>query len=58
MSIFVHQNFVLLMSKFTRLLRSIWRIPYVHHPLIALLLLVVLVFGAFLSLSIFTRHGD
>lgn len=46
------------MSKFTRFLYSIWRIPYVHHPLVALVLLVVVFLGAFLSLDLFTRHGD
>ncbi len=58
MFIFVLSNIALRMSKFTRLLRNVWRIPYVHHPIVALLLLFFLVVGSFVSLRLLTRHGD
>jgi hypothetical protein len=51
-------NIVDSMSSFSKLLRSLWRIPYVHHPLIALGVVLILIVTAFYSLRLFTRHGD
>ncbi len=46
------------MNKFLRAVRVVWRIPYVRHPLLAILLVVFGVLLAFYSLGLFTRHGD
>ncbi len=47
-----------ILGKIGGVLRSIWRVPYVRHPLLAIVLVVFLVFAAFYSLGILTRHGD
>lgn len=46
------------MDKVKRFFRSLWRIPYIKHPVIALFALTLLIILAFLSLNIFTRHGQ
>lgn len=45
------------MSKFKRFALRAWSIPYVKHPLLAIVGIVVLITVAFLFLNIFTEHG-
>lgn len=45
------------MSKLNRFALRLWSIPYVRHPLLALVGIVVLVGVVFLLLNIFTEHG-
>lgn len=45
------------MSKVKRFLLRVWAIPYVRHPLLALVAIVGLLLVVFLSLNIFTEHG-
>lgn len=51
-------DFKNILGKVGGLFRRIWRIPYVRHPFLALVLVLFLVVIAFYSLGILTRHGD
>ena len=47
-----------ILGKVGDIFRRIWRIPYVRHPFLALVLILFLVLVSFYSLGILTRHGD
>lgn len=45
------------MGKFREVVSRVWAIPYVKHPVLGVLLVVLLLFVVFVGLSLFTRHG-
>lgn len=53
-----HKPTSLRMARIKETLLRIWRIPYVKHPLLGLLVFFALLTLAFLGLDLFTRHGS